>query len=223
MSNLQPAAIFWDMDGTLIDTEPLWGMATYELSELLGRRLSPEVRATTIGGSFDATLQIVADWAGYELKDGDTAKHHSWMTARMGSLLEDGVVLNPGLKGVLESLAERGTPMFVATNTERVLADRCIKAIGPQYFVDTITGDEVNNPKPAPDIYLEAARRCGADPGTCLVFEDSLNGMRAAAAAGCIVLGLADEVPDAVRRFDPTRFVGATAQDVDHWFAEAVG
>lgn len=222
MSKSQPAAIFWDMDGTLIDTEPLWGQATYELSELLGRKLSPEKRAATIGGSFAATLNIVADWAGYELQDGDETKYHSWMTSRMASLLEDGVVLNPGIQGVLASLARRGTPMVVTTNTERVLANRCIAAIGRQYFVDTITGDEVENPKPAPDMYLEAAQRVNADPQTCLVFEDSCNGMRAAAAAGCVVLGLANEVPNGVHSFDPQSFIGASALDVDRWFAEAV-
>ena len=67
------------MDGTLIDTEPLWGKATFELGELLGRPLTPEVRARTIGGSFPNTLSVVAEWAGYELKDGDLERYRTWM------------------------------------------------------------------------------------------------------------------------------------------------
>ena len=67
------------MDGTLIDTEPLWGKATFELGELLGRPLTPEVRAKTIGGSFPNTLSVVAEWAGYELKDGDLERYRTWM------------------------------------------------------------------------------------------------------------------------------------------------
>ena len=67
------------MDGTLIDTEPLWGKATFELGELLGRPLTPEVRAKTIGGSFPNTLNVVAEWAGYELKDGDLERYRTWM------------------------------------------------------------------------------------------------------------------------------------------------
>lgn len=216
-----PAAVFWDMDGTLIDTEPLWGQATYELGELLGRPLTPEVRAATVGGSFPNTLRIVADWAGYELADGDVDRYRAWMFNRMAELFEGGIALNPGIGGVLDALAARGTPMFVCTNTERVLADPCIEAIGRHYFADTIAGDEVPTPKPAPDMYLEAARRVGAEPRECLVVEDSWNGMSAAAAAGCVVLGLADTVPDGVSRFDPQKFVGAGADDVDGWFSAA--
>ena len=218
----RPAAVFWDMDGTLIDTEPLWGQATYELGELLGRPLTPEVREQTIGSSFPNTLRIVADWAGHTLAEGDVERYRTWMFGRVAELFSGGITLNPGIEGVLEALAQRGTPMFVCTNTERVLADPCIDAIGRQYFVDTITGDEVDNPKPAPEMYLEAARRVGAAPGECLVVEDSWNGMSAAAAAGCVVLGLGDTVPDGVSKLDPQAFVGADAGDVDSWFSAAL-
>lgn len=218
----RPAAVFWDMDGTLIDTEPLWGQATYELGELLGRPLTPEVREQTIGSSFPNTLRIVADWAGHTLAEGDVERYRTWMFARVAELFSGGIALNPGIKGVLDALAQRGTPMFVCTNTERVLADPCIDAIGRQYFADTITGDEVDNPKPAPQMYLEAARRVGAAPGECLVVEDSWNGMSAAAAAGCVVLGLADAVPDGVSKLDPQALVGADAGDVDRWFSAAL-
>lgn len=218
----RPAAVFWDMDGTLIDTEPLWGQATYELGELLGRPLTPEVREQTIGSSFPNTLRIVADWAGHTLAEGDVERYRTWMFARVAELFSGGIALNPGIRGVLDALAQRGTPMFVCTNTERVLADPCIDAIGRQYFADTITGDEVDNPKPAPEMYLEAARRVGAAPGECLVVEDSWNGMSAAAAAGCVVLGLADAVPDGVSKLDPQALVGADAGDVDRWFSAAL-
>lgn len=218
----RPAAVFWDMDGTLIDTEPLWGQATYELGELLGRPLTPEVREQTIGSSFPNTLRIVADWAGHTLAEGDVERYRTWMFSRVAELFSGGITLNPGIEGVLEALAQRGTPMFVCTNTQRVLADPCIDAIGREYFVDTITGDEVDNPKPAPEMYLEAARRVGAAPGECLVVEDSWNGMSAAAAAGCVVLGLADAVPEGVSTLDPQALVGADAGDVDSWFSAAL-
>lgn len=210
------------MDGTLIDTEPLWGQATYELGELLGRPLTPEVREQTIGSSFPNTLRIVADWAGHPLAEGDVERYRTWMFGRVAELFSGGITLNPGIEGVLEALAQRGTPMFVCTNTERLLADPCIDAIGRQYFADTITGDEVDSPKPAPEMYLEAARRVAAAPGECLVVEDSWNGMSAAAAAGCVVLGLADAVPDGVSKLDPQALVGAKADDVDSWFSAAL-
>lgn len=216
-----PTAVFWDMDGTLIDTEPLWGEATYQLGELLGRPLVPEVRERTVGGSFGSTLRILAEWAGRELVPGDEDRYRAWMYARMGELLAGGIELNPGIGALLESLADRGTPMLVTTNTERALADTCIDAIGRRFFTDTITGDEVPRPKPAPDMYVEAARRVGAAPARCLVVEDSWAGMSAAAGAGCAVLGLAAEVPAGVLRFDPAQFAGAGAGDVDRWFERA--
>ena len=218
-----PAAIFWDRDGTLIDTEPLWGEATYALSEELGRRITPEVRELTVGGSFDNTLRILAEYAGLSLVDVNVNHYRTFMFNRMEQLLEGGIDLNPGVGGVLESLAAAGTPMYVTTNTERVLADRCIDAMGRHFFTDSITGDEVANPKPAPDMYLEAARRASADPEECLVFEDSWAGMTAAVDAGCVVLGLAENVPAGAHRFNPANFEGATAADVVRWYADAVG
>lgn len=214
-------AIFWDMDGTLIDTEPLWGIATYELSERLGRRLSTAKREETIGGSFANTLQVCADWAGVTLVDGDLERHRAWMYQRMGQLLSGDIEPLPGIAVLLRSLYDEGVVQFVTTNTERELADYCIDAIGRELFTDTITGDEVPHGKPAPDMYLEAARRVGANPAECLVFEDSWAGMSAAAAAGCRVLGLPGEdrpVPDGVVRFDAANFVRAGAEDVITWW-----
>lgn len=211
------------MDGTLIDTEPLWGEATYALSEELGRRITPEVREQTVGGSFSNTLRILAEYAGHSLIDVNEHHYRTLMFNHMAELLQGGIDLNPGIAGVLESLLEAGVPMYVTTNTERVLADTCIDAMGRHFFTDTITGDEVAHPKPAPDMYLEAARRAGAAPAECLVFEDSWAGMTAAWEAGCVVLGLAEDVPAGVHRFDPAKFQGATAADVSQWYARALG
>ncbi|WP_246816606.1 HAD family phosphatase [Corynebacterium sp. HMSC29G08] len=220
MSSL-PAAVFWDMDGTLVDTEPLWGIATYELSEYMGRRIPPEVRAETVGGSFENTVGILSRYTGYQLDDARVNRLRTIMHTRMAQLMGEGVDLNPGVGDLLAALHERGVPMYVTTNTPHVLADRCIAGIGGKYFVDIITGEDVAQSKPAPDMYVEAARRAGTERGNCLVFEDSWTGMSAAAAAGCAVLGLAETVPEGVLKFDPTGFVGAEAEDIADWFARA--
>lgn len=216
-----PRAVFWDMDGTMVDTEPLWGVATYELSERLGRRLSAEKREETVGGSFPNTLRVCAEWAGLSVAQLDYNHHRSWMFGRMSELFAGSLTTNPGVRELLASLHNCGVPMLVTTNTERVLADRCIDTVGRSFFVGSITGDEVEYPKPAPDMYLKAASIVGHDPADCLVFEDSWAGMSAAAAAGCAVLGLAETVPGSVHRFDPERLVGADAADVARWFADA--
>ncbi|KAA8744685.1 HAD family phosphatase [Corynebacterium tuscaniense] len=209
------------MDGTMVDTEPLWGIATYELSEKLGRRLNAEQRERTVGGSFANTLRVCAKWAGVELQPGDYEHYRTWMYARMGELLSADLQPNPGVRELLASLLADGTPMMVTTNTERELADRCIDAVGREFFCGSVTGDEVPNPKPAPDMYLAAAQAVGQDPSDCLVFEDSWAGMTAAAAAGCVVLGLAEKVPDGVMPMDPQEFVGADAKWVYGRFSAA--
>lgn len=205
----------------MVDTEPLWGIATYELSENLGRRLDAEQRERTVGGSFTNTLAICAEWAGVPLVDGDYERYRRWMYDRMGELLSGELEPNPGVRQVLASLQQAGTPMLVTTNTERELAGTCIDAVGRQFFIGSVTGDEVQRPKPAPDMYLKAAQMVGQAPADCLVFEDSWAGMSAAAAAGCVVLGLADEVPSGVMRFDSARLLGADADDVADWFRAA--
>lgn len=216
-----PKAVFWDMDGTMVDTEPLWGIATYELSEKLGRKFNAEKREETVGGSFANTLRVCAQWAGISLNDGDYDRYRRWMYDRMGELLSGELEPNAGVREVLASLRREGVPMLVTTNTERELADKCIDAVGREFFVSSVTGDEVENPKPAPDMYLKAARIVGEHPADCLVFEDSWAGMSAAAAAGCTVLGLAETVPEGAVPFDPARFVGAGATDVFEWFRAA--
>ena len=209
------------MDGTLVDTEPLWGIATYELSEHMGRRITPEVREQTVGGSFENTVNILARYSGFLLDDAQIARLRTIMHTRMAELLADGVELNPGVCDVLEVLRSRSVPMWVTTNTAHVLADPCIAFVGADYFVEVLCGEDVPEPKPAPDLYLEAARRAGCAPADCLVLEDSWAGMSAAAAAGCAVLGLADVVPEGVLRFDPAAFAGADETAVAGWYARA--
>ncbi|WP_269079423.1 HAD family hydrolase [Corynebacterium uterequi] len=217
--NFSFRAVFWDMDGTLIDSEPLWSVATYELSELLGRRITPEVREKTVGGSFRNTLNVLATWAGIDPTTLDEHEYRQWMYRRMGELLTD-LTPNPGVRELLTALYP--LPMLVTTNTERELADRCIDAVGREFFFSSITGDEVAHSKPAPDMYLEAARQVGAVPGECVVFEDSFAGMTAAHAAGCVVIGLAHETPEGVTSLAALHgslsLDGVTTDHVETWF-----
>lgn len=224
----RPAAIFWDMDGTLTNSEPLWEEATFYLSGTLGRRLTPTERLATVGATFENTLAICADKAGVELKPGDSDHYRRLMFDYVKSLFSERLEIFPGIPALLGELKDAGVPMMVTTNTERYVADSAIAAVGRDYFVDTICGDEVPNGKPAPDMYAEAARRVGAQPQDCLVFEDSAAGMRAAVDAGCTVIGLPEgehvAVPDEVtviaelRGGEHHHLEGASAADVHEWF-----
>ena len=214
------------MDGTLVDTEPLWERFTYELSERMGRRLTPELRETTIGGSFGHTVQVCATHAGVTVTEDDHPVYRAFMYERMAELMHAELAPNPGVTRLLGDLATRGLPMLVTTNTERVLADLSIAAVGTHFFSGSVAGDEVPRPKPAPDMYLRAAEKVGARPADCLVFEDSHTGMTAAAAAGCRVIGLpwyADTaVPEGVITLESLHarndFEGVDADTVFDWF-----
>lgn len=219
-------AIFWDMDGTMVDSEPQWGIATYELSEAMGRRLTPELRERTVGGSLPNTIRICAEHAGITVSAADYRRYRSLLFGRVHELFDASLTPNPGVTGLLGQLRDEGVPMLVTTNTERDLAERSIAAVGAGYFTGSITGDEVANPKPAPDMYLAAAERVGLDPAECLVFEDSVNGMSAAVAAGCRVIGLhppqtpAPEGVIALRELHGVNsFEGVTATLVRKWYA----
>ncbi|AWB82972.1 phosphatase [Corynebacterium yudongzhengii] len=207
------------MDGTMIDSEPEWGIATYEMSERFGRRLTPQLREKTIGGSVMNTMQICAEHAGLSLDDLDVALERRRLYARVRELIADLTPL-PGVRELLEAF--QGTPMLVTTNTERELADASIEAVGKHYFVGSVTSDEVAHPKPAPDMYLAAAQRVGVDPQDCLVFEDSWTGMTGATAAGCRVIGLADEAPAgavSLRELHGTLSLeGVSADQVRTWY-----
>ncbi|WP_420098520.1 HAD family hydrolase [Corynebacterium sp.] len=183
-------AILWDMDGTLVDTEPRWGEATYAMAAAMGRELTPAVRAETVGGTADGTVRRCARWAGLEPTDDEVDRWISWLYARVSVLFGQGLDLLPGVHGLLSEGRDAQLPMMVVTNTFRSLTDQALETVGGDFFVGSVCGDEVSAGKPDPMSYLTAARRLDVAPDDCLVFEDSTNGMRAAVAAGCRVVGL---------------------------------
>ncbi|MBC2681552.1 phosphoribosyl-ATP diphosphatase [Corynebacterium sp. 4HC-13] len=199
-------AILWDMDGTLVNTEHLWGQATYGMARAMGRELTPEVRAETIGGTMPGTIRICARFAGLPIDDAMIATWTLWMRETMCELLSAGISFRPQVPQLLAEAQAAGIPMALVTNTTRYLTDVALtsmeKVIGKNAFAFTLCGDEVCAGKPSPEIYLEASRRLGFSPDECLVIEDSGNGMRAAHAAGCRVLGVPVEentvVPESV-------------------------
>lgn len=216
------AAILWDMDGTLVDSEPLWAQATYAMSEQMGRRLTPELQATTMGGSVFSTVDICAAHAGLEHTD-----YEYWrgvLFAHVSKLFATDLTLRPGVSAMLATMHAAAVPMAIATNTERVVAQPAIDHIGNQWFQATVCGDEVPTPKPSPDVYLRAAELLEVPIQRCLVFEDSLNGMRAGLASGATVVGITTTVREVPRGvIDIRDLVGDVAftevadQPLDWW------
>nr|WP_255312183.1 HAD family phosphatase [Rhodococcus rhodnii] len=211
-----PAAVLWDMDGTLLDSERLWDVAMRELSEHLGGPMSEETREATLGASSANALAVLFDSLGPEQKPAAVADAKVWLFARVGELFGGGLDWRPGARDALATVRGLGLRTALVTNTERVLTEPALDTIGRDFFDASVCGDEVPSGKPDPDPYLRGAELLGVDPRDCLAVEDSPTGTAAAAAAGCRVLVVPSEaaVPAGPGRVFRDGLVGLSEADI---------
>ena len=196
-------AVLFDMDGTLVDSEKLWDISLAALYEHHGGRLTPEVRASMVGGSAEDTIRTVYTDLGLEHDPAAMAAvRPDWLHDYTAELFDGGLPWCDGARELLEALAAEGTPMALVTNTQRALTERALNSIGKHYFSASVCGDEVPRGKPAPDAYQRAAALLGLEPSACLAIEDSVTGTAAAESAGCPVLVVPNDVavPSGPRR-----------------------
>lgn len=190
-----PAAVLWDMDGTLLDSEKIWTVSLADTARWLGGELSQAARDDVVGSNMARTLTIMFDDLGLEQDAGRKAETAAFLTIRTGELFAEGLIWRPGAQEALGTVRDAGWPMALVTNTERALTEMALDAIGRERFVVTVCGDEVPHGKPAPDPYLRAADLLGVDAEDCLAVEDSPTGTLAAARAGASVLVVPCDVP----------------------------
>jgi HAD superfamily hydrolase (TIGR01509 family) len=212
-----PAAVLWDMDGTLIDSEKLWDIPLYELAERLGGRLSLTARQAMVGTNVPTTLDLLFADIGRTPDDDQRAEAARWIDKRMAELYAADVPWQLGAVGALATVRATGLPMALVTSTERPLTELALDTLGRHNFDVTICGDEVNGrTKPHPEPYLKAARLLGVDPTRCVAIEDSPSGTASATAAGCTVLVIPSEVevPPGPRRIFRDSLVGLTLSDL---------
>ncbi|BBX02681.1 HAD family hydrolase [Mycolicibacterium moriokaense] len=195
-------AVLFDMDGTLVDSEKLWDISLAALYEYHGGRLTPEVRASMVGGSAEDTIRTVYTDLGLDPDPAAMAESDRWLHEYTAQLFDGGLPWCAGARELLEALAAEATPMALVTNTQRALTKRALNSIGEHYFSVSVCGDEVPRGKPAPDVYQRAAALLGRDPSECLAIEDSVTGTTAAETAGCPVLVVPNDVavPSGPRR-----------------------
>lgn len=211
-----PRAVLWDMDGTLLDSEKLWDVAMAELAGELGVTMTVELRQSTLGNSMVGALGKLFAAAGVAEPDRDHDRWAQWLRDRVAELFSDGIPWRPGADAALDTVAALGIPMILVTNTERGLTERALPTIGKHRFADTFCGDEVEHGKPAPDLYIAAARAAGAQPSQFLAIEDSPTGAEAATAAGCPTLVVPSDavVPDGPGRTFRDGLVGLDIADI---------
>jgi HAD superfamily hydrolase (TIGR01509 family) len=181
-------AVFFDMDGLLVDTEHLWNDAESEVfARLGGDGWTEEDQAHVVGGPMEKAARYLGERAGSRAPHGEIA---AMLVASMARRLRSGADYRPGAVGLLDDLVIAGIPCALVSSSPRILVDAVLEHVGADHFAFTLAGDEVARTKPHPDPYLEAARRMGAEPSRCVVLEDSPTGIAAAEAAGCLVVAV---------------------------------
>jgi HAD superfamily hydrolase (TIGR01509 family) len=193
------AAVLFDMDGLLVDTEPLWFETEAEVMARLGAAWTKEDQELLLGGSMDNTVGYLLAKATRPAPPAEVAR---WMTDGMLKRAAEGrVVVRPGARELLAEVAAAGIPYALVTGSQRPFTEAVLASTGFRFPV-TVTGDDVTRTKPDPEPYLLAAKLLDADPEQCVALEDSPNGVASATAAGCNVIAVPSllPIPPAPRR-----------------------
>jgi len=184
-----PAAVVFDNDGLLLDTESVWTRAEQDLFERRGLEFTPAHKLELVGTSAEIAAGIL------ERRLGEPGRGEA-LIEELNDLvvaeLEHGVEAMVGARELLERLKRRGTPIGLVSNSPLRFVRRSLEIAGFHEVFDVVlSAHEVAAPKPAPDPYLEACRRLGVEPGPEVVaLEDSPTGVAAARAAGLTVIGV---------------------------------
>ena len=198
-----PAAVIFDMDGLMLDSERAIIACLAEAARERGHDL-PELLWLSMVGHSEAVCRHLLDEAVGEAERERILQHSHVL---YDAVVAAGMPHRPGIIEMLDFLQVQGIPRAVATSTRRPLALKKLEAAGLLTRFDAIcTSSDVEHPKPAPDIYLLAARSLGIEPSRCLVLEDSPTGVRAALAAGMYPI----QIPDLLEPDDTVRALGHT-------------
>ena len=208
-----PVAVLWDMDGTLVDTEPYWMDTEHELAARTGATWTAEQALELVGTALIHSGRILKEALGLPespeevvclLLDGVVAK------------VEAAVPWQPGAREILTALKDAGVPMALVTMSYQRFVDPILADLPEGTFDVVVTGDAVTRGKPDPEPYLVAARMLGVDPADCVAVEDSVPGCTSAQAAGCAVLAVPAhvEVPPHPDRLLRESLVGLVPADL---------
>ena len=184
-------AVVFDLDGLLLDTEEIWDEARRQIADERGGRWREDAQRAMMGMSSP-------EWSRYMHEEVGVPDPPEQITAevvrRLEELYRNRLPLIPGALDAVRRLAAY-RPLAIASSSNRPLIDLFLELTGTAgLFRATVSSEEVERGKPAPDVYLEASRRLAVDPTRCAAIEDSENGIRSAAAAGMKVIA----VPNAV-------------------------
>jgi HAD superfamily hydrolase (TIGR01509 family) len=202
-------AVLFDMDGLLVDSEPLWFEVECAVMARLDGEWSEEDQEALVGGSLPRTVSYLLARAAHPASREDVAR---WLVDGMTSLLMSRpVTMLPGARELLAEVRTAGLPHALVTSSERPIMDAVLLQIGAR-FDATVCANDVTSGKPDPEPYLRAASLLGADPRSCVALEDSPNGVASAEGAGCRLVAVPSLVPIPAQ---PGRMVATSLRQVD--------
>ncbi|MHB1594501.1 MAG: HAD family hydrolase [Streptosporangiaceae bacterium] len=208
----QIQAVLFDMDGLLVDSEPLWFEAEMAVMDRLDGDWTRADQLALFGGSLRSSAAYLLSRGRREATVDEVA---DWLVATMAGLVaERDPPLMPGAIDLLGQVRAAGLPAALVTSSERVIAEAVLVRLAGYgvEFGTTVCAEDVSHHKPHPEPYLRAASRLGVDPAWCVALEDSPNGVAAAEAAGCVTVavpGLAT-IPEV-----PGRLVARSLAELD--------
>lgn len=180
-------AVVFDLDGVIVDSEHVWDEARQELAQERGGHWHDEASRDMMGMSSPEWSRYMHERIGLRESPEEI---NSEVVRRLEALYREELPLIPGAAEAVQALAERW-PLGLASSSNRELIDLVLSASGlERWFRATVSSEEVPRGKPAPDVYLETARRLGVESARCAAIEDSENGIRSAKAAGMRVVAV---------------------------------
>lgn len=215
-----PAAVLWDMDGTLVDTEPYWLAAEADIVTEHGATWSYEQGLELIGRALVESAAVLREVAGVPGTNEEIAADIVERVVRR--VTDEPPAWQPGARETLQALVAAGVPCALVTASYRTLADPIIAMLPPGTFQAVVTGEEVSRGKPDPQPYLLAADRLGVDITRCVAVEDSPPGVAAAQASGAatIAVPFLIDIPAHPRRRVLPTLEGLTVADLAAVLAE---
>lgn len=205
-------AVLFDMDGLLVDSEPLWFEAELAVIARLDGEWAHEDQRALLGGSLATAVEFLLARARRPSSPDQVA---NWLTGEMAGLIAGrDLAVMPGALELLREVRSAGVPHALVTSSERVIMEAVMTQLAryDASFEVTVCGADVVNTKPHPEPYQRAAALLGVDPRMCVALEDSPNGVAAAEAAGCVTVAVPSLAPVPARA---GRLVAASLTELD--------
>jgi len=180
------SAAFFDMDGLFLDSEPQWHQSQQEICARYSYSWDDDDQRICIGGPLSRVGDYISDICAHDMSGPQVVEE---LTQMMLVKLSTKAILMPGAFDAVERVSQV-MPVALVSASPRILMDAALTTLPENFFQFTISADDVNRTKPFPDPYLEAAKRMGVAPSSCVVFEDSLTGIASAKSAGCAVVAV---------------------------------